>query len=184
MQKAPEKWNNSPRRSISRSRTALKYWGERRIKSAVNLTIFSLPDDDDGRTRNKISLSSLQLLFFSRCKKKNKKKFSKSWNFSMSALQDSSTSPPQKLHRAATRKEKKWLLSSEVPVARLQTRWEENKKTTTLLAAPALETLIALWLVRSAPFSFGNGTRQMSVQLVTVLDRLGILGSWHHPEHL
>jgi hypothetical protein len=95
----------------------------------------------------------------------------------MSALQDSSTSPPQKLHRAATRKEKKWLLSSEVPVARLQTRWEENKKTTTLLAAPALETLIALWLVRSAPFSFGNGTRQMSVQLVTVLDRLGILGS-------
>ncbi len=94
----------------------------------------------------------------------------------MSALQDSSTSPPQKLHRAATRKEK-WLLSSEVPVARLQTRWEENKKTTTLLAAPALETLIALWLVRSAPFSFGNGTRQTSVQLVTVLDRVGILGS-------
>ncbi len=43
--------------------------------------------------------------------------------------------------------------------------------------APALETLIALWLVRSAPFSFGNGTRQMSVQLVTVLDRVGILGS-------
>jgi hypothetical protein len=24
----------------------------------------------------------------------------------------------------------------------------------------------------------------MSVQLVTVLDRVGILGSWHHPEHL
>jgi len=95
----------------------------------------------------------------------------------MSALQDSSTSPPQKLHRAATRKEKKWLLSSGAPNARPSTRWEENKKTTTLLAAPALETLIALWVVRSAPFSFGNGTKQMSVQLVTVLFRVGILGS-------